>query len=512
MSLHGHLVGWQYLPELVLLKIFSQCDLSDISAVAQVCARWNQFAQSNSLWRNLFLRRFRVKGAANLRLRPGSSNWREEFRRLYCKVPIVCTDTLTFHTDEVLHVAFSHKGDKFSTCSKDANFVVWRVSDSYQPSMEFRVNMRRFGWLYTWSSKFNSTDSLLLVSGVCSEFNGEIAVYRIVNGNKYEILVKVASNPYDVMGDWVSECHFLTGRIQSDMYGNSGVISICKADPSMTPDIFQPVETPAVKNVVLTLLFDNHNAFFLRHILATDRSIFGPDASIQNSSRHSIENCAARLSQVPDQECRDILDEKEICIIFLTNSETLAPHKLGFCKLGPDNTDYIYYMRHPDKVIEMNGHIIGMDVSKDSRYLYVNVRSWPENCVLSYDTSPVIAQQIEMRVVDLKTLTLLDKVYSGHKGFTSSFDAFYIYIDQAEDYVCSGSEDMAARIWDKYYGCVAAELKHTRCVSACAFSPRNHEFAVTVSDDFTIKVWKSRDLNRECEKLEKSVKKRGWFG
>ena len=29
------------------------------------------------------------------------------------------------HTDEVLHVSFSHAGDKFVSCSKDGVFIVW---------------------------------------------------------------------------------------------------------------------------------------------------------------------------------------------------------------------------------------------------------------------------------------------------------------------------------------------------------------------------------------------------
>ena len=49
------------------------------------------------------------------------------------------------------------------------------------------------------------------------------------------------------------------------------------------------------------------------------------------------------------------------------------------------------------------------------RYLYVNVRRWPENCLPNLIESPAIASEIELRVVDLENLTLLDTVYSGHK-------------------------------------------------------------------------------------------------
>ena len=32
----------------------------------------------------------------------------------------------------------------------------------------------------------------------------------------------------------------------------------------------------------------------------------------------------------------------------------------------------------PDQIIEMNGHVIGMRLSPDHRYLYVNLRAWTE--------------------------------------------------------------------------------------------------------------------------------------
>ena len=38
--------------------------------------------------------------------------------------------------------------------------------------------MTRYGWIYTWSTKFNNNDSLLMVSGVCTEVDGEIAIFK----------------------------------------------------------------------------------------------------------------------------------------------------------------------------------------------------------------------------------------------------------------------------------------------------------------------------------------------
>ena len=57
-------------------------------------------------------------------LPPGKRSWREEVIRVRYHVPTVLTETLTEHTDEVLHVSFSHNGKLFSTTSKDATLKV----------------------------------------------------------------------------------------------------------------------------------------------------------------------------------------------------------------------------------------------------------------------------------------------------------------------------------------------------------------------------------------------------
>jgi len=234
----------------------------------------------------------------------------------------------------------------------------------------------------------------------------------------------------------------------------------------------------------------------MRYLIVTNRNQFHPD-KLFDEKRNSEPEMNLGDEQIPDPECHKILQDNEICLVFLTNCNTLAPHQLGFCKIGPQNIQRLCDIRRPDKVIEMHGHIIGMSLCPDSQLLYVNVRRWPENCVLSSVNPPAIAQEIELRVVDLQTLTLRDSVFSGHRAFTFSSDAFYIYIDISKDFVSSGSEDRSARIWDRHYECCVGNLEHRECVSSCAFSPTNQNLAVSVSDDFSIKVWKSKALIKE---------------
>lgn len=53
-----------------------------------------------------------------------ASSWYEEFRRLYDTVPCVEVQTLREHTDQVLHLSFSHSGYQFASCSKDCTVKV----------------------------------------------------------------------------------------------------------------------------------------------------------------------------------------------------------------------------------------------------------------------------------------------------------------------------------------------------------------------------------------------------
>lgn len=53
-----------------------------------------------------------------------ATSWFEEFRRLYDAVPCVEVQTLREHSDQVLHLSFSHSGGQFASCSKDCTVKV----------------------------------------------------------------------------------------------------------------------------------------------------------------------------------------------------------------------------------------------------------------------------------------------------------------------------------------------------------------------------------------------------
>lgn len=58
----------------------------------------------------------------------------------------------------------------------------------------------------------------------------------------------------------------------------------------------------------------------------------------------------------------------------------------------------------------------------------------------------------------------------------------------------SGAEDKHGYLWDRHYGVCLAKYPHNDVVNAVAFNPSSSEMLVTTSDDYTIKIWRSRNM------------------
>ncbi|XP_066293861.1 F-box/WD repeat-containing protein 5-like [Branchiostoma lanceolatum] len=207
-------------------------------------------------------------------------------------------------------------------------------------------------------------------------------------------------------------------------------------------------------------------------------------------------------------------------LIFTTGSETYTPHQIGIKRIRPqqkvmkdpktllqenalhgfhgmDGQDLLEF-DSVDQIIELHGHIIGMGLSPDHRYLFVNSRSWPEGYTIREPLEPPpIAEQIEMHVFDLTTMSRVDRIYTSHKAKTPNDECFFIFLDVANEFVASGAEDHNGYIWDRHYNTLLAKLPHTDVVNSVAFNPQDPEMLITASDDFTLKVWRSRQKQHE---------------
>ncbi|XP_012060141.1 PREDICTED: F-box/WD repeat-containing protein 5 [Atta cephalotes] len=246
------------------------------------------------------------------------------------------------------------------------------------------------------------------------------------------------------------------------------------------------------------------------------------------------------------EECDtdELANNPEKLLIFTTGSKTYTPHKVGFKRIklvtfprrldpGPSlreriaqqkrererqNTpsveDWLNYESVADKfdkidhLIDLHGHIIGMGLSPDHRYLYVNSRPWPKGYVITNPLQPPpIAQEIDIHVIDLVTLKQVGTMLRAHKAYTPNNECFFIFLDVCNEYVASGAEDKHGYLWDRHYGICLAKFPHSDVVNSVAFNPRDPEMLVTTSDDYTVKIWRSRAMVKALDLDEKSYRR-----
>ncbi|XP_030211415.1 F-box/WD repeat-containing protein 5 [Gadus morhua] len=576
------------LPDSLVLEIFLHLPHDAVLSAGLTCRQWLAVSRDEFLWRELFYSYYRIP--RTVPRHPASVSWYREFKRLYDCIPCEEVQTLTEHHDQVLHLAFSHRGHRFSSCSKDCTIKLW---DTERPdgiiSLVHSSSMLHFNWAYTQFSQFNADDSLLLVSGVYlgphQSSSGEIAVISLDN---YTLLSRVRNKPYDVFGCWLNESHLISGNLH--WIGNITSCSVFWLNKA-----FQDIESENVNVVKRLFQIQNVNASTVRTVMvahsrrhdnpdllldyeaqslarAQSRAraprsgphqtlhfdLGGTDSEEDGSGEEEEEEEEERLRRqgpatprLPQptssglevlQRCRGAGSaeleaeatvarmmgraytktpdpslitasapgegEDKTYLLFTTGSLTYSPHQIGIKRIMPDQMSTSgpvlggersseEFFDSLDHVIDIHGHIIGMGLSPDHRYLYVNSRAWPAGCVISDPMCPPpIAEEIDLHVIDLKNLREEKMILRSHKAYTPNDECFFIFLDVSRDFVASGAEDKHGYIWDRHYNICLARLAHQDVVNCVAFSPADQELLLSASDDSTIKVWRSPRMVR----------------
>lgn len=230
----------------------------------------------------------------------------------------------------------------------------------------------------------------------------------------------------------------------------------------------------------------------------------------------------AELNAIPAklrQSSRDVRYSDRY-LIFTAGQDTCIPHQIRIKRLSsleaaarstpdgdverllPDVMSNLHSMERAeydsvDYVINLHGHIIGMALSPDHRYLYVNNRSWPLDYHIEDPLQPPpISQDVDVHVIDLVHMNVVQIIENVHKAFTPTEECFFIFLDVSDDYFASGGEDKCGYLMDRHYGICLHKFPHREVVNAVAFNPCDPEMLVTVSDDRYIKVWRSQHARR----------------
>ncbi|XP_062589029.1 F-box/WD repeat-containing protein 5-like [Saccostrea cucullata] len=604
---------WTDIPESLLLHIFSYLDANHLIPVSQTCKIWCRVAFDESLWKALLWRTWDIHGVT---LPPGKDSWYLEYKRLHYNCPVILTEVLKDHSDEVLHVSFSHRGDMFSTTSKDASIKVWQVG--YPTTLKYCRDFRELlSWDFTQFSCFNKSDTMLLVSSVkTTDFldrRGFVAILSLVHN--LQILRVVSMDPSQLFGAWLDDNTFLGGylEISLDRFATTVQIESFQVDKDVPlPNDTPPVVEEGVGQNLFT--FSSETASLIKFLTVaniTDQTVEAvasqPKASCkvkdfqtgnedsldtenmccnynQNQNSHNLGayngegKCKCSLDEgrsgkkaesvvlstgnkLEDSDslstCTNSMDSDSLSIctkvddsnfssaveedssvknlIFVTGEFAVALHQLGIKNVSADSVLKLTSTRNekeaeemevseeshhmvvnfsnndihvqpvrksdkPDHLIDLFGHVTGLCLSSDNRYLFLNYRPWIGKVDRNDPwATPDLSPSIEVLVIDLLTLKNEGVRYVGHKGYSPSTMCCFVFLDVSQDYVGSGSEDARAYLWDKHYRNNIAVYEHSwGVVNAVGFNPANQEYMVTVSDDNTIKIWRSRS---EVKKL-----------
>lgn len=433
---------WQFVTHSILFHIFSYLGASDLVRFAEVCRSWKAVATDEMLWKALFYKDWKPSGPF------APNSWLSEYKRLKYHAPLHQSEVLTEHDGPVLHVSFSNDGSMFASTSTDGSVKLWNVN--YPSTVRYDINMIEYHWVCAQFSQFNRNDTLLLVCGRnnSASRSGEIIVFDI--NNDFLAISSASNDPFSIFSVWCDSHRFLSGRTLRFAQGISST--------TIWKNSVYPVNEPSMRKMYT---FFNMNFNFVGSIMVAGFTRDEPVVGEETTRREGY-------------------------LIFTMGYETCVPHVIRFRNIEPPvgNDDDV------DHCINVRGHILGLALSPDQRHLYFNHRPWPENFVESSETD----RDVVIGVIDLRSLTLLESIFTSHKS-----DALndILFLDVSSAYVTSGSEDNKGYIWDRNHGICLGRFSHDNCVNCVVLSPADSEILITASDDNTLKLWRSKNRIKE---------------
>lgn len=144
-----------HLTELILTK----CPASSVCLTARSCTGLCQVSQRDTVWAELRLRdeAWQLDGGS-----VPMAGARSRYQQHRERIPTRRIHQLTGHTDEVLHLAFSHSGDMLCTASRDRSAILWEMGEDLRaaPTMACTLGIDEPVVHVSWSPD----DSLLVLA------------------------------------------------------------------------------------------------------------------------------------------------------------------------------------------------------------------------------------------------------------------------------------------------------------------------------------------------------------
>ena len=220
---------------------------------------------------------------------------------------------------------------------------------------------------------------------------------------------KVVIVPYDIFGAWMTERSYISGKLE---FAPSGVDYI-----SLTELCLNHVDKMHESQTRLAQIMDYKGSSVRTPLVAR------PPRSQEND---------------------------QFCLIFTHGTVTRIPHQIVLRWMqqkqstsetsSTANIDTALWHTVEEHFIETNGHIIGIKLSPDHQFLYVNCRPWKEALDMKkvgtsfQDSPPDISEEMTLTCYSLATYEKIN-VHVGHQAFTGSEACFYIFLSVADNLV-----------------------------------------------------------------------------
>ena len=392
------------------MHIFAYLLDCDLVSAGQTCKKWQSISLDDCLWRRLLRVRYPPQQSLACDDNSPTVSCRDAYRTFKYDVPSVNVQEAKHHSDEVLHVSFSHNGRMVCSSSKDATACLWSVTPSYTldlvETLVFKTD-QSVAFQYTLYSEFNSDDSLLLVCGSVDHphIRGMVNIYDI---KQQTFVFRAVNRPYDFYSTWLGSRHFVYGDIEGAnmLVGGTHSILYCS-------DVRGKVGSYKVLGRL-----NNGNGAHIRQVKSM------PLGETDTERTHTD----------------DVNSEgSDYRLLYCKGGSYVCGQQVACCNVTTDNIPQCSQQKEfiasaHSRVCETNARIIGTRLSPDNQFIYANCRSFLDHDEKVGLLGPDISQNVEVRVYRTDSLQQV-QVLCGHKCYTPKNRCFIIFLDVSHNYV-----------------------------------------------------------------------------
>lgn len=180
---------------------------------------------------------------------------------------------------------------------------------------------------------------------------------------------------------------------------------------------------------------------------------------------------------------------EKVVILYFNNVGPQKENELKFFRVDLNSSDPV--ISEPIRSIRMN--CFGLQLSPDHRYLVCNTRQ-----TVVEDSNLPAKEDVIIMVIPLENEETTLEIYRENLPLEYSSLDVYFSPHVSSHYVAAEPDQDVIFLWDRKSRQPISKLSHIlpekrNCVSAVAFHPHDQEVLVTVSNDFRLRVWISKN-------------------